>query len=108
MNKEFKNIEEYLEYVGQGRKNAFGRRYRQQFRDTQGTAELAMLAAPSEVEYEDFRRAVAAMTDDERQRPEELNDVQIQEIAQRGQADAGNVSIFVNGFVLACRGQLKR
>ena len=94
-------IEAYLEEVGRGRASAFGRRYRRQFRDTRGTAELAMLAAPSEAEYGDFCRAVAAMTEQEQERPEELNDEQIRDIAQRGGADSGNVSIFINGYVLA-------
>ena len=99
--KETDSIEEYLEQVGRGRDNAFGRRYRQQFRDSRGTAELAMLAAPSEAEYEDFCRAVAAMTEEEKEHPEKLNDTQIHEIARRAHADAGNVSIFINGYVLA-------
>jgi signal recognition particle GTPase len=68
-----------------------------------GTAELAMLAAPSEEEYEDFRRAVAVMTDEEKAHPEELSDEEIREIAQRCGAASGNISIFVNGYVLARR-----
>ena len=94
-------LEEFLEQVGRGQDNAFGRRFRNQFRDGKGTAELAMLAAPSATEFEDFRRAVAAMTAKEKQHPEELDDQQIQEIAERCGADCGNVGIFLNGFILA-------
>jgi len=99
--KGFGSIEEYLEYVGRGRGDAFGKRYRSQFRDRRGTAELAMLAAPSEEEFEDFRRVVEAMTENEKANVELLGDEQIREIAQRAQADMANVSIFINGYVLA-------
>ena len=99
----FANIEEYLEYVGRFRQSGFGRAFRSQFRDTRGTAELAMLASPSEEEYDDFRRAVEAMTEKEKSHLEKLTDQQIREIAQRAQVDCGNVSIFVNGYVLACK-----
>ncbi len=98
---EIGDIEEYLQYVGRFRRSQFGKQFRSQFRDSRGTAELAMLAAPSEEEYEDFRRAVAAMTAQQKQCPEKLTDEQIGAIAQRSKADRGNVSIFVNGYVLA-------
>ena len=75
------NLEAYLEQVGQCRNQRFGRRYRDQFRDTRGSAELAMLAAPNEREYDEFRRAVAAMTTQERAAPEHLGDTEIAEIA---------------------------
>ena len=99
----FETIEEYLAYIGQQRGSSFGKRYRQQFRDSRGTAELAMLAAPSEAEYEDFCRAVAAMSDEEKQETEQLTDQQVNEIARRSGADSGNIGIFVNGYVLARR-----
>ena len=101
--KEIGSIEEYLEHVGRCRQDAFGRRYRSQFRDRRGTAELAMLAAPSEEEFEDFRRAVEAMTEHEKANVEQLDDEQIRRIAQRCEADSANVSIFINGYVLAKR-----
>jgi len=97
------DIDEYLEYVGRFRKSGFGRRFRGQFHDMQGTAELAMLAAPSEAEYEDFRRAVSAMTIEEKNNPEALNDEQIRALAGRAGAEIGNVSIFINGFILALK-----
>ena len=97
----FNDINEYLDYVGRFCKSNFGKRFRNQFRDTKGTAELAMLASPSENEYEDFQRAVKAMTAEQKAHPEELNDIQIKDIATKAQADCGNVSIFINGFILA-------
>ncbi|MBN1845458.1 MAG: hypothetical protein JW810_07220 [Sedimentisphaerales bacterium] len=95
------SIDEYLACVGRGRGNAFGERYRKQFRDERGTAELAMLAAPSEEEYEDFRRAVEAMTPAEKTYAEQLNDEQIRQIARRAGANEANVALFVNGYILA-------
>lgn len=95
------SIEQYLEHVGRQRNSSFGRRFRQQFRDTRGTAELAMLAAPSEQEYDEFCRAVEVMTEEEKNDPESLTDQQIRAIAERSRADSGNVSIFINGYVLA-------
>jgi len=96
-------IEAYLDEVGRFRGSGYGRRFRHQFRDTRGTAELAMLAAPSEAEYEEFRRAVEAMTDQEKLHPARLTDEDIRAIARRAGVDCGNVSIFINGFVLASR-----
>lgn len=100
---EIGDIEEYLQHVGRFRRSSFGKQFRSQFRDSRGTAELAMLAAPTEEEYDDFRRAVAAMTEQEKQCPEKLSDEQIGAIAQQSNADRGNVSIFINGYVLARR-----
>jgi len=96
-------LEAYLEQVGQCRGQNFGRRYRDQFRDTRGSAELAMLAAPSEEEYEEFYRAVAVMSAQEKAAPEHLGDAEITEIAKRAGVDVGNVSIFLNGYVLATK-----
>ena len=98
---QFATIEEYLEHLGRFRQNAFGQRFRRQFRDSRGTAELGMLASPTAAEYEDFRQAVAAMTVAEKAAPERLDDRAIQAIAERADADPGNVAIFINGYVLA-------
>lgn len=97
----FANLNEYLEYVGTFVNSTFGQRYRQQFRDARGTAELALLASPSEAEYRDLQSAVAVMTEDQKNHPEDLTDEQIQEIAKQAQADCGTVGIFINGYVLA-------
>jgi len=97
----FNDINEYLDYVGRFCRSKFGKQFRSQFRDTRGTAELAMLAAPSEAEYEDFRRAVAVMTPEQRAYPEKLDDKQIRDIAEKAQANCGNIGIFINGFILA-------
>ena len=102
------DIEEYLAYVGRQRGSGFGRRFRSQFRDLRGTSELAMLAAPSAEEYEEFQRAVAVMTGREKQNVELLSDEQIQDIADRAEADYGTVGIFLSGYVLACKNERMR
>ncbi|OPZ99169.1 MAG: hypothetical protein BWY71_01057 [Planctomycetes bacterium ADurb.Bin412] len=99
----FANLEEYLDYVGTFVNSAFGQRYRRQFRDVRGTAELALLASPSEEEYRDLQNAVAVMTEEQKHHPEDLTGEQIQEIAKKAQADCGTVGIFINGYVLACK-----
>lgn len=103
MTGDFDTIEKYLEHVGRQRRSDFARRFRRQFQDTRGTAELAMLAAPNEKEYADFQQAVARMTEQEKTHPETLSDEQIRDIAERAEADPGNVSIFLNGYILARR-----
>jgi len=93
-------IEDYLEDVGRCRDNTFGQRFRSQFRDTRGSAELAMLASPNEQEYRDFCETVKVMTEVEKKNAEKLTDEQITDISRRAQADQGNVNIFFNGFAL--------
>lgn len=94
------SIEAYLEYVGRLRSSPFGRQFRRQFRDTRGTAELAMLAAPSPEEYEDFCRLVAALTESEKAVADRLTDEQVRGVAQRAGADNGHAAIFFNGYAL--------
>ena len=93
-------LEEYLQRVGQCREQSFGKRFRSQFQDTQGTAEIAMLAAPSQQEFEEFQRILAVMTEEEKLHTDLLGDEQIQEIAQLAKVEPANVGIFINGFVL--------
>ncbi len=96
-------IEEYLEQVGRGRNSSFGRQYRSQFRDRRGTAELGMLAAPSEEEFTDFCSAVSVMTEKEKSQVKSLTDEQRAGIAERCGGNSGNIGIFFNGYVLAGR-----
>lgn len=93
-------IEDYLEDVGRCRNSRFGQRFRSQFRDMRGSAELAMLASPSEDEYRDFCDAVAVMAEREKLNAGQLSDDQVAGIAERSQADCGNVNIFFNGYAL--------
>ena len=74
----------------------------------QGTAEIAMLAAPSQQEYDEFHRILETMTEEEKAHPDLLTDEQIQDIAQRAKAETANVSIFINGYVLTNRNLIKK
>ncbi len=94
-------IESYLEEIGRFRQSSFGLRFRQQFRDIRGTAELAMLKAPSQEEYEQLCKVAAVMAPSEKSEPELLDDNDISNIAARAQVDRGMAAILINGFVLA-------
>ncbi|MCH9021314.1 MAG: hypothetical protein IID32_00935 [Planctomycetes bacterium] len=101
-------LEEYLQRVGQCREQSFGKRFRNQFQDTRGTAEIAMLAAPSQQEYDELQRILAAMTEEEKTHTDTLADEQIQNIAQRAKAEPANVGIFINGYVLTNRNLINK
>jgi hypothetical protein len=81
----------------------YGRQFRNQFKDSRGSSELAMLAAPSKEEYEELKRAVAIMTADEKANAAELNDEQVARIAEDAKVDAAKFAIFINGFALESR-----
>ena len=76
---------------------------RTQFQDIEGTSELAMLASPTTEELEELNRAVAIMTPNEKQHPENLTDEQIQKIATDAKIDPANLAIFINGYILHCK-----
>ena len=67
----------------------YGKMVRDQFKDIKGGSELAMLAAPSEEELEQLKKAVAIMTPGEKEKAGNLTDEQIQRI--------------VNGDILHCK-----
>jgi hypothetical protein len=64
---------------------------------------LAMLVAPSAEELEEFKKAVAIMTDEEKANAAELTDEQVQKIAADAQVDPANLAIFFNGYALHCK-----
>ncbi len=76
---------------------------RNNFKDMQGGSELAMLAAPTAEELEQLKKAVAIMTDDEKQNADCLTDEQIQKIAADAGIDTGIFAIFINGYALHCK-----
>lgn len=96
-------IDQYLEKVAKFAGQQFGQMVRDQFKDIQGTSELGMLACPSERELSELKKAVAIMTKDEKQNACNLSDEQIQRIALDAGVDAGNLAIFINGYVLHCK-----
>ncbi len=76
---------------------------RNQFKDIKGGSELAMLAAPTQEELRQLRKAVAIMTPGEREGADNLTDEQIQKIAADAGVDPANFAIFVNGYALHCK-----
>ena len=76
---------------------------RDQFKDIEGSSELAMLAAPTAEELEQLKKAVAIMTSAEKQNAADLTDEQIQKIAIDAQIEPANLAIFINGYILHCK-----
>ena len=99
------SIERYLEMVSRFSDSKYGKMVRDKFKDIKGSSELAMLAAPSEDEYEAFQRVVAVMNRQEKENVELLGDEQIKDIAKRAQVDCGATGIFLNGYILARKNQ---
>jgi len=81
----------------------YGKVVRSSFKDMRGTSELAMLAAPTAEELQQFRRAVAIMTPAEEQNADRLSDEQVRRIAADAQVDPANLAIFLNGYALHCK-----
>jgi len=81
----------------------YGKMVRDQFRDIKGTSELAMLAAPTQEELEQLKKAVAIMTPGEKQNAADLTDEQVQKIADDAKIDPANFAIFINGYALSCK-----
>jgi signal recognition particle GTPase len=73
---------------------------RSQFKDIRGSSELAMLAAPTEEELQQLKKAVAIMTPAEKKNADSLSDEQIQKIAADAGIDSGIFAIFINGYEL--------
>ena len=96
-------IDEYLKKAERFAGTEYGKMLRCQFVDSKGDSELGMLVAPTAEELEDFKKAVAIMTPQEKQDAENLTDEQIQKIAQDVQVDPANLAIFINGYALHCK-----
>jgi signal recognition particle GTPase len=97
------SINQYLDKVATFVNSEYGRLLRNQFRDTKGTSELAMLATPTLEELEQLKKAVAIMTPKERESAEKLTDEQIERIAADAEIDPANLAIFINGYALHCK-----
>lgn len=97
------SLDYYLEKVGKFCRSDYGKMIRQQFANTKGDSELAMLVAPSPEELEQLKRSVAIMTPDEKAEAENLTDEQVAKIAEDAKADPAVLSIFINGYALHCK-----
>ncbi len=96
-------IEQYLEKVARFSNSDYGKMIREQFKDINGSSELAMLAAPSNEELEQLKTALAIMTPQEKEKADCLTDEQIQKIAADAKIDPANLAIFINGYILHCK-----
>ncbi len=94
------SIEQYLKKVARFADSDYGKLVRSQFEDIEGASELAMLAAPSNEELEQLKKAVAIMTPDEKENAGNLTDEQIQRIAADARIDPAILAIFINGYAL--------
>ncbi len=96
-------IEQYLEKLAKFAESDYGNMIRNQFKDIKGSSELAMLAAPSDEELQQLKKAVAIMTPGEKEKADSLTDEQIQKIASDAEIDPAIFAIFINGFELQCK-----
>ena len=80
-------LDEYLEKMSRFAGSDYGKMVRTQFKQMDGESELAMLVAPSFEELEELKRAVAIMTEAEKADIENLNDEQVQRIAEDAKID---------------------
>jgi len=94
------SIEQYLKKVARFADSDYGKLVRSQFEDIEGASELAMLAAPSNEELDQLKKAVAIMTPDEKENAGNLTDEQIQRIAADARIDPAILAIFINGYAL--------
>ena len=78
----------------------YGQRIRQQFQDNRGSSELAMLETPNSEELAQLKKAVAIMTEKEKQNAEYLSDEDILRITEDAKIDSGIFAIFINGYAL--------
>ena len=97
------SLEQYLEKVARFSDSEYGKLIRGQFKDIEGASELAMLAAPTDEELQQLKKAVAIMTPAEKQDAQSLTDEQIQRIATDAHIDPANLAIFINGYALHCK-----
>jgi hypothetical protein len=97
------SIDQYLQKVATFVNSEYGRLVRNQFKDTKGTSELAMLATPTLEELEQLKKAVAIMTPKEKESANTLRDEQIERIAADADIDPANLAIFINGYALHCK-----
>jgi hypothetical protein len=97
------SIDEYLKKLGRFVDDEYGRRFRRQFEDHRGAAELAMLQSPTGEELEQLQKAVAIMTAGEKENAAGLSDETVRRIADDAGVDAGLFAIFMNGYALEHR-----
>ena len=96
-------IERYLEKTSVFADDEHGKRVRSQFKDIKGSSELAMLVTPSAAELEQLKKAVAIMTQSEKENADSLADEQVHKIAADAHVEPAVLAIFINGYALHCK-----
>ena len=96
-------LERYLKNAVKFAGSDYGKLVRSQFKDIRGDSELGMTVAPTLEEVDEFKKAVAIMTPDEKENAEKLTDEQVQKIAEDVKVDPANLAIFINGYALHCK-----
>ncbi len=94
------SIDEYLGKMAQFADSDYGRVIREQFADLSGSSELGMLASPTAEELQQLQKAVAIMTEAEKQNAAELTDEQVERIADDAGIDKAVFAIFINGYAI--------
>jgi hypothetical protein len=97
------SIEEYFKKIASFADSEYGKMIRNNFADIKGSAELAMLAAPTTDELQQLQKALAIMTVSEKENAEVLTDEQIRKIADDAQIEPAMFAIFINGYALHCK-----
>ena len=97
------SIDLYLQKLAVLVDDEYAQRIRHQFKDNRGFSELAMLQSPNSNELEQLKKAVAIMTPAEKENTRNLNDEQVQKIAEDAGIDMGLFAIFINGYILECK-----
>jgi hypothetical protein len=85
-------IDEYLEKAARFANSDYGKLIRNQFQDSRGDTELAMIVAPTKEELEELKRAVAIMTPAEKENASSLTDEQVQKLAADASVDPANLA----------------
>ena len=93
-------LEEYLDKIAETVDNRYGKQIRSAFRDHRGSSELAMLKSPSADELAQLKKALAIMTENEKQNAANLSDDQIHSIAEDAHIEPALLAIFLNGYTL--------
>ncbi len=101
-------LDDYLKSLERFVDNPYGRQIRLQFQTADGKSELAMLAAPTREEYDQFCRLTAKMTAEEKQDARLLTDEQTARIAEQAGVDQALAAIFLNGYALAVKKQVQQ
>lgn len=91
---------QYVQALARFVDDPYGQQIRRQFADSRGRSELAMLAAPTREEYQQFCRLAAAMTDAQNRAADRLTDSDVQRLAEDAGVDKAVAAIVINGYAL--------